>query len=136
MSDAPRNPFHGGDGTPIAKFESVGDKVSGKIKKVEYRDATDLDGNVRRFPDGRAKPCIVVSLITATGEEVRDFVQGRSVSQFREKVWAVEGPNQEPKVGADYSRSYTGNGESARAGYSPEKLYGITYTNTDRGDLV
>jgi hypothetical protein len=135
MSDAPRNPFQGGDGTPIVKFTEVGDEVAGKVKKVEYREATDLDGNVRRFADGSPKPCVVVHL-DVNGEEQRDFVQGRSVSQFREKVWAVEGDNQEPKVGASYRRKFTGKGEASRAGYSPEKLYEITYTNNDRGDLV
>lgn len=131
----PRNPFDG-PGAPSAKYPNKGDKVSGKIKAVEYQDDTDFKtGAVKTFDDGTPRPVVVVTLDTADGEEVRDFVKGRSVTQFREKVWAVEGAGEAPKVGAEYSRTYTDDRPSA--GGNPEKLYDITYAAApDRGDLV
>jgi hypothetical protein len=140
MSNQPRNPFTGGGG-PIAKFENVGDSAGGTITKVEYKDATDVDGKVRTFEDGSPRPCIIVYLDTGGEEEVRDFVQGRSVSLFRDKVWAVEGEHQEPKVGASYKRTLVGKTPPTKRGHSPEKVFEIEYGNTsptsdDRGDLV
>lgn len=132
----PSNPFQG-SGPPVAKFENDGDSVAGRITQVEYRDDTDIDGNVKTFDDGRPRPCVVVHL-DVNGEPARDFVNGRSVTLFRQKVWAVEGDNQEPKVGAEYSRTMTGRKAASKRGYSPEKVFEITYSNTpdDRGDLV
>lgn len=133
----PQNPFEG-SGSPAAKFPNKGDKVSGKIKSVEYKDDTDFKtGKVKTFEDGTPRPVVVVTL-DANGTEIRDFVKGRSVSQFREKVWAVEGPGEAPKVGADYSREFTSEKEN-KGGFA-EKIYEITYSAAapvaDRGDLV
>lgn len=128
------NPFEG-SGSPAAKFPSKGDKVAGKIKSVEYKADTDFKtGKVKTFEDGSPRPVVVVTL-DVNGEEVRDFVKGRSVTQFRQKVWDVEGPGEAPKVGADYSRTFVD--ERPTAGGNPEKLYEISYSAaTDRGSLV
>lgn len=132
MSDL--DPFaQRGSGPPSAKFQDPGDSVSGVILKVEYRQDTDqATGKPKTFSDGSPRPCVVVYLRDADGEEVRDFVKGRSVTEFKHRVWAVEGEGVGPKSGAQYSRTYTG-----LRGKGPEKEYEITYSNSqDTRELV
>lgn len=116
------NPF-GAGGPPVYKFNNKGDAVQGTITKIEYREATEPDGTVKRFEDGKPMPVVVVTL----DDEVRDFVSGRSVSQFRHVVHAEEGEGEPPQIGAFYRRELVGFGDKKRKGYSPEKLYKITY---------
>jgi hypothetical protein len=124
-----------GSGSPSAKFPNQGDKVEGKITNVQYRQDTDQKTRkVKTFDDGAPRPVVVLTLVQADGEEIRDFVKGRSVSRLRERVWAVEGEGEGPKLGADYSRTFT----HLKDGIGPEKEYDITYSNsgTDDRDLV
>jgi hypothetical protein len=120
-------------GPPAAKFNNPGDFIAGKILKVEYRADTDqATGKVKTFSNGEPRPVVIVYLQTADGEEMRDFVKGRSVTTFRQRVWAVEGEDHGPKPGADYKRTFTG-----LRGGGPEKEYRIEYSNsTDTRELV
>ena len=122
-----------GSGPPSAKFSDPGDFVAGTIVKVEYREDTDqATGKVKTFADGSPRPVVVVYLLNTDGEEVRDFVKGRSVTVFRQVVWAVEGEGQGPKPGADYKRTFTG-----LRGSGPEKQYEIDYSNAqDTRELI
>ncbi len=129
-----RNPFLGG-GPPVFKFERVGDSVEGTIQNISYREETDPDGNVKRFPDGNPRPVVVVALETPDGEQVRDFVKGRSVTEFRNRVHAVEGPDGVPQVGAYYKRTHSGLGEK-KGSKHPEKLFTIEYSSGQEKELV
>lgn len=123
-------------GPPAVTLSKVGDKVEGTIVKVEYRDDTDLaTGEIRRFPDGNPKPVVVVHL-DQDGEQVRDFVKGRAVSEFRSKVWAVEGEGEGPKQGAHYKREIVDIEPPKRPGFSGEKVSEITYSSPDERELV
>lgn len=132
MSDEVNNPFEGGSGPPAAKFPNKGDSVEGRIVKVQYQSETDPSGVVKKFPDGKPRPVVVVTLDVGDGELARDFVSGRSVTEFRNKVWAVEGDHESPKVGAYYKREYASDGKR-KPGQSPEKVYEITYRNDGNG---
>lgn len=135
MNADPLNPFTGGGGPPIARFNEVGDAVEGTIVGVEYRQSTHPDGTPKTFPDGNPKPIVVLTLETSEGP-MRDFVDGRSVSQLRAEVVAEEGPDQPPKQGASYKRELTGHNPSKTPGYSPEKLFEITYRSPKERELV
>jgi len=132
------DPFKKGGGPPAATMSKVGDSAEGTIVKVEYRDDVDLaTGETKTFPDGNPKPVVVVFLKTKTGEEVRDFVKGRAVSEFRQKVWAVEGEDEGPKPGALYKREIVRIDPPKRPGFSGEKISEITYSpSQDERELV
>jgi len=132
------DPFAKGGGPPAAALTNVGDSVAGTIIKVEYRQDTDLaTGETKRFPDGNPKPVIVVYLKNGD-EELRDFVKGRSVSEFRQKVWAVEGEGEGPKPGAQYKREVIRVDPPKRSGFSGEKIFEVTYSSPseDTRELV
>lgn len=132
------DPFAKGGGPPAATLSDVGDSVAGTILKVEYRQDTDLaTGETKRFADGNPKPVIVVYLKVGDGE-VRDFVKGRSVSEFRQKVWAVEGEGEGPKPGAHYKREVVRVDAPKRSGFSGEKIFEVTYSSPspDTRELV
>jgi hypothetical protein len=121
------DPFAKGGGPPSATLKDVGDFVEGTIVKVEHKNDTDLaTGEVKTFPDGNPKPVIVVHLDTRDGP-MRDFVKGRAVSEFRQKVWAVEGEGNGPQAGANYKRAITRIDPPKKKGYSGEKVSEITY---------
>ena len=142
MSDEVRNPF-GAAGPPVAKFEKLRDAVEGTITRVDYQAERDLEGNIKKFPDGQPRPVVVVYLDTANGE-MRDFVKGRSVSQFRHEVHNAEGEDLDGDellarmVGARYRREYTANAKPTGPGRNPEKLFEVGYwsASDDGGDLV
>lgn len=136
MSDAVRNPFDAA-GPPVAKFNNVGDAVEGTITRIEFQEDKDVDGNVRTFADGKPRPVVVVYLETADGE-MRDFVKGRSVSQFRQEVHAVEGEGASPQVGAHYRREFTATAKPTGPGRNPEKLFQVDYgsAQNDEEDFV
>jgi hypothetical protein len=122
MSDEIRDPFAGGESGPYVKFENVGDSVSGVITDIKLQNDV-YNGEVRRFDDGTPKPVVVVHLKLDDGEETRDFVKGRSVSQLREAVHAVEGLGMGPKKGARFSRQFVGVNSANK-----EKLYEVKYS--------
>lgn len=125
-----------GGGPPTASFDEPGDNVEGKILKVEYRQDVDLQTNEpKRFPDGSIKPVVVVFLKTGDGE-MRDFVKGRSVSEFRAKVWAAEGEGAGPKPGANYKRTFVRTEEPKKKGFSGEKVFEIEYSTPDMRELI
>lgn len=126
--DYAANPFTDAGGPPAAKFEKVGDSISGEITKVEHKNETTPSGEVKRFPDGKPRPTVVVWLKTSDGKEVRDFVNGRSVSEFRSAVWGVEGASKAPRKGAFYKRTFSDTKAAKQRGFSPEKLYDIEYS--------
>lgn len=132
--DHAANPFVDVGGPPAAKFEKVGDSVEGTITRVEYKNETTPSGEVKLFPDGQPRPTVVVWLKTPDGEEVRDFVNGRSVSEFRSVVWGVEGARKAPRKGAIYKRIFSDTKAAKQRGFSPEKLYRIEYAMPDSSD--
>lgn len=123
-------------GPPAATLSKLGDSVEGTIVKVEHRDDTDIEtGEIKRFADGNPRPVVVVWL-DVNGEQFRDFVKGRAVSEFRTKVWAVEGEGEGPKAGARYKREVVSIEEPKRRGFSGEKIFEITYSSRDTRELV
>jgi hypothetical protein len=141
--DFAANPFTDVSGPPSAKFENVGDSVKGEIVRVEHKNETTPTGEVKRFPDGKPRPTVVVWLKTPDGKEIRDFVNGRSVSEFRSAVWAAEGAGKAPRKGASYKRTFSDTKAAKQRGFSPEKLYEIDYdppgtvtNDADDRDLV
>lgn len=131
------DPFKKGGGPPAATMSNVGDSVEGTIVKVDYRDDTDLaTGETKKFPDGNPKPVVIVHLKTSDGQETRDFVKGRAVSEFRTKVWAVEGEDEGPKPGAHYKREIIRIDPPKRPGFSGEKISEITYLSPDNRELA
>ena len=78
--------FFGGS-IPAAKFDTIGDKVAGKVIAKELRDQTDLDtGQVVTWPDGRPKKMAVVTLQVAQPTEEDDGQRNLYVRGYMQRA--------------------------------------------------
>jgi hypothetical protein len=127
-----------GGGASAAKFETVGDSISGTIaESPEVRQQTDIATNEPVFwPSGDPKMQLIVTLQTKEREGVDDdgkrrvYVKGKSLTEaVREAVKQTGAKGLE--VGGSLTVTYTGDGTASQRGFNPPKLYSATYGRPD-----
>jgi hypothetical protein len=77
-----------GEAIPAIKFKDIGDTVSGRVVEKEMRQQTDMDGELKNWPDGR--PMMMVVLTLEIQEPTEDdpgtrnlFIRGFMQNAFR-----------------------------------------------------
>lgn len=138
-----------GGGTTSAKFEAIGDKVSGEILSVETKQQTDLDGNPKTWDNGDPMWQVVVVLQTDERNDDEDdgrravYLKGSSKYASTAKAAAdavKEAGAKSLEVGGTFGLAYIGDGEPTKRGFSAPKLYQAAYkppvAGVDLGDLL
>ena len=141
-----------GGGTPSAKFENVGDKVSGEIINVETKQQTDLkDGTPKTWDDGSPMWQVVVTLQTderdpeITDDEGRRAIYVKGSMKYASMAKAVADAVRASgaktlEVGGTLAVQFTGEGEATSRGFNPPKLYAAAYkapvAGVDLGNLL
>lgn len=139
MSTDP-NAFLLGGGGKSAKFENVGDSVTGSITQVpEVRQQTKLeDGTPLTWDNGDPKMQLVVSLQTELREDGDDdgirklYVKGSKDPASKSMHAAVAAAVQQAgakglEVGGRLTVRYVGNGVAKTRGFNPPKQYEASY---------
>lgn len=118
--------FFGGT-TPAAKFDTIGDKVGGKVMAKEIRDQTDLDtGTVVTWPDGRPKKMAVVTLQVAQPTEEDDGLRNLYVRGYMQR--AITDAVRDAKLkdlpnGSWLEVTFSGEDKPARKGVNGARRY-------------
>lgn len=131
------NAFLMGDGTKSAKFENVGDKISGTITAAEVTQQTSIDdGTPKTFDNGDPMMQLVVTIVTDLREDDDDegtrklYLKGSkpttSLGAVREAIKAAGAKGLE--IGGTLSVAFTGEGEPIKRGFNPPKYYAAKYT--------
>lgn len=136
--------FGGGGGS--AKFENVGDTISGTITATEVKQQTDLvDNKPKTWDNGDPVMQLVVTLQTAQRDPENPddaglrnvYVKGSkkpgSKSLHDAVATAVKASGSKGlEVGGTLSVTYTGEEPSSTRGFNPRKLYSATYAGPDK----
>jgi hypothetical protein len=119
MSD----PFlDGGSGLPVLKFADVGDGHKFQVVDAKQQRDTDLEGNVRTWPNGDERMVWVFEVdTTCTGSpaDARVFMRGNLFTVVREALKAANVGT----IGAVIEAKHHALGEPTKKGYSPPKLF-------------
>lgn len=135
MTTPTADQFLMGGGVASAKFERVGDAITGTVHDApEVRQQTDLStGQPKFWDDGRPMMQLVVTLATSLRDDPDDdglrriYVKGKSLTDaVREAVRKAGGKGLE--VGGRLTVRYTGDGAQTKKGFNPPKLYAAEYT--------
>lgn len=118
----------GAAGAP-AKFPEVGTVVKGKVLHHEKRQSKDMDGNLKTWDDGNPVWEVVVTLQTEDRDPSIDdddgvrrvFVRGQMLKAVRDALTKAQW--RESLEGGTLGVKYVGDGEAARKGFSPPKIY-------------
>ena len=127
--------------TPFA-FHEPGDSVTGTVVDVVETERTDLEGNVRRFPNkedgspGNPMMQWVITVQTDLAEDEEDdglrrlFVYGARTGKgsFGAICTACAEAGAALEPGGVLSLTYTGVGTPSKRGYNPPKEYEASYT--------
>ena len=144
----PADSFLLGGGGASAKFENVGDTVTGTIVTTEVTNQTDLaTGAVLTWDDGSPRQQLVVSLQTQDKTDADDdgvrkvYVKGSKKPGSRSLHDAVASAVRASGAkgltpGGTLSVKYIGDEPSATRGFSPRKLYEATFTPGGGGDFL
>jgi hypothetical protein len=143
MSTPSANDFLLGGGGKSAKFDQVGDTITGDIVSTEVRQQTDMkDGSPLVWENGDPRMQLVVTLATDLRDDEDDdghravYVKGskafgsRSLHDaVRAAVQAANAKGLEP--GGRLTVSYVGTEPAKTRGYSDRKLYEAQYAAPD-----
>lgn len=141
MADA--NDFLMGGGGASAKFDAIGDTITGTIVSTEVRQQTDIgDGKPLVWDDGSPRMQLVVTLATDARDDTDDdgrrnlYVKGSKApgsqsmhDAVRAAVQAAGAKGLEP--GGTLTVTYVGDEPSKTRGFSPRKRYQATYAKPD-----
>jgi hypothetical protein len=118
-------------GSPAAKFESPGDKTTGKVVSAQKRQQADYGTGAPKFYDD-GNPMWEVVITVDTGEDDgkgdtcrRLFARGAMLKAVRE---ALHEANAKLEVGGELVVKYTEDGEPPKKGFNPPKLFKAKYT--------
>ena len=144
----PADSFLLGGGGASAKFENVGDTVTGTIVTTEVTNQTDLaTGAVLTWDDGSPRQQLVVSLQTQEKTDADDdgvrkvYVKGSKKPGSRSLHDAVASAVRASGAkgltpGGTLSVKYIGDEPSATRGFNPRKLYEATFAPSAGGDFL
>ncbi|WP_263121146.1 hypothetical protein [Cellulomonas sp. RIT-PI-Y] len=143
MSTPTANDFLLGGGGKSAKFDQVGDTVTGKIVSTEIRQQTDLQGNPLEWDNGDPRMQLVVTLATDIRDDDEDdghralYVKGSKAFGSKSLHDAVRSAVQESgakglETGGTLTVSYTGSEPAKTRGFNDRKLYQASYAAPDR----
>lgn len=121
--------------TPAVRLSEVGHTVSGTVTSISKLEDKELNGEVRRWPNGDAKHVYVFNM-DIDGEEQSLWVRGQMVTAIREAAAAAKVST---LVGAKLTVKFTGLGEVKQKGYNAPKLYKAKVTAqspVDVDDLI
>lgn len=132
------NDFLMGGGGRSAKFETIGDKITGTVISAQKSQQTDLtSGQPKTWPDGNPMMQLVVTVQTderdtddPTDDGLRKlYLRGAKPQTSRGAVRdamrsaGVSGLEE----GGKLSVAYTGDGEPTQRGFNPPKQYAAKY---------
>lgn len=140
------NDFLLGGGGTSARFDNVGDSITGTVESTEVKQQTDIgSGAPLTWDDGSPRMQLVVRLKTAQRDpEVEDddgvralYVKGSKKAGSRSLHDAVASAVRAAgakglEVGGTLSVTFTGEEASATRGFNPRKLYAATYAVPDK----
>ena len=139
MSNNEIDSFLLGGGGSSAKFENVGDTVTGTILSAEVKDQTDLaTGAILKWDNGDTRKQLVVRLQTTQRDDEDDdgvralYVKGSKKAGSHSLHDAVASAvrlagAKSLEVGGTLTVTYTGEEPSATRGFNPRKLYSASY---------
>ena len=126
------NSFLMASGAASAKFEAIGATVTGTVVDFDMRDQTDFTtGKPLTWDDGNPRKQLVVTLQTEEQTEPDDdgkrrlFIKGQMQGAVRDAVQKA-GANGLAK-GGTLTVQYYADGEQAKRGFNPPKLYRAKY---------
>lgn len=108
-----------GSSKPAVKLAEVGDVVAGTVREISKLEDKEINGEVRRWPNGDPKHVYVFTL-DVSGEEMSLWVRGQMVTAIREAAAAANIKN---LIGCRLTVKHTGLGEVKQKGYNAPKLY-------------
>lgn len=138
------NDFLMGGGGASAKFDQIGDTITGRITATEVRQQTSLeDGKPLTWDNGDPRMQLVVTLATDLHDDADDdgarnlYVKGSKTPGSKSLHDAVRAAVQNAKakgleVGGTLTVSYVGDEPSKTRGFNPRKLYQATYAAPDK----
>lgn len=147
MTAAPQNnadAFLLGGGGQSAKFENVGDAVTGTVESTEVRQQTDFQsGQPLTWDDGSPRQQLVVSLRTGQKDDADDdgvrkiYVKGSKKPGSQSLHDAVASAVKQSgakglEEGGTLTVTYSGDEPPQQRGMSPRKLYTATYAAPDK----
>lgn len=125
-------------GAPSAKFQSIGDKVSGVISdEPAIQQQTDFDtGEPLTWQDGSPRNQLVVTLATDLRDDADDdgtrrvYLKSNSQKAVTTALKQVGAPGL--RVGGHLTLTYSANGPKGRG--MPPKLYTAVYVPPEKTD--
>jgi hypothetical protein len=104
---------------PAIKLAEVGDTVTGKVVEISKLEDKEINGEVRRWPNGDPKHVYVFTL-EIDGEQQSLWVRGQMVTAIREAANAAKVASLR---GCTLTVKHTALGEAKQKGYNQPKLY-------------
>lgn len=125
------NDFLMSTGITSAKFEQVGDKVSGMVAHAAVQNQTEFgSGKVLTWDDGNPRKQLVVTLQIEPENEEDDglrrlFFKAQMAAALRDAIRKVgeDGIG----IGGKLAVQYEGDGEASKPGFNPPKFYKVRY---------
>lgn len=114
-----------------AKFEEIGQSVTGVVTEARVTNQTDIDGDVRTFDNGEIRTQLEVIVQTAEAVDDDDdgqrkiYVKSFMVKPFRNEMKRCKVKGVRP--GGNLTVTYVADGEVTRKGYSAPKLFTVAY---------
>lgn len=109
-----------------AKFNTVGDTITGTIIKQESRQARDFaTGEPKTWSDGRPVIEGVITLACDNGDNVVLYAGGNKLKAIREAIARAGAPTLE--LGAKLAIKYSSDGEPPKPGFHAPKLFVAKY---------
>lgn len=132
-----------GGGNASAKFEEIGESITGQVISTEVRQQTDLaTGNPLTWDNGDARMQLVVTLATALKDDADDdgkrsiYIKGSkkagSQSLHDAVAQAVRAAGAKGlESDGTLTVTFTGEEPSQTRGFNPRKLYSASYAKPD-----
>lgn len=131
--------MQGGAPGAFRKDDPIGTSVSGDITEIRAEQQTDFTtGEPLFYPNGKAKPQVVIHLQTTLHDPERDYddglraiyVKGYNLAQLRSASHQA-GVGDYPRVGDHLTATFSSTRPSSQRGYNDAKIYTYTVTPGD-----
>lgn len=134
MNMDPNSILMSGSAKP-ARFEKVGDHVTGFISSLDSRQQTDIEtGEAKTWNDGKPRMMVYAEIELVPEEHSDDpdddqvralYIRGQMLMAVREAVKKAKAEGLQK--GGKIRVTLTGLGQPKRAGYNPPKIYSAQY---------